>query len=105
MTWATIAAAVNATVASHLGERGSLRSSRTGDVALCDGILIHEPTVIPDTGAYEQIPVAEIPTDQVTFTPAQGDLFTDALGKRWLADRVDSLEGMWRLTLRADPSA
>jgi hypothetical protein len=65
--------------------------------------FFREPNVIGATGAWETIPVASCRASDLPGTPGQGDRITEASGHRWIIDRADLTDGLWRMTLRADP--
>jgi hypothetical protein len=103
VTWATISAGINATVAGHCGEVSTLVVS--GVPYQVHAVVVSEPTPIGDTDAWESVPTAQVPAPEVPYAPRAGDPFTDALGLGWIVDRADLSEGMWSLTLRKDPAA
>ena len=103
MSWATISAGLNATVADHCGEVSTLVVS--GVPYQVHAVIVSEPTPIGDSDAWESVPTAQVPASEISIAPRAGDLLTDATGTRWLVDRADLSEGMWSLALRKDPAA
>jgi hypothetical protein len=97
-------ARVNAAVVSvtrGMGEAAIMDLS-TGS---CEAYIAfsREPNVIGETVAWETIPVASCRASDLPGTPGAGDRVTEASGRRWIIDRADLTDGLWRMTLRADP--
>lgn len=104
MTWAAQIARLNASVVSATAGFGELST-----VTLATGswdipvTFSREPTVIGETGAWETIPLAYCLETDLPTAPTQGGRITEASGHRWIIDRADLTDGLWRMVLRADP--
>lgn len=104
MTWAEISARLNADVADHVGESCVLISGETGAETDCMAVVVRVPGEIAPGGAWEYRPTASIPAAQLSALPSQGDRLREtATSREWLIDAAEEYEGMYQLTLRADP--
>lgn len=108
MTWATQLARLNASLVDEtrgLGESCILYLQGIADGVPLSAVLSKVPQGINDIGAWEEVPTAYVRAIDCPSDPQAGDLLIEDAGPRWIVDRADREDGMWRLTLRADPTA